>query len=290
ALLPAPSAARRPPLPREVRRPVDRVLRARPLADAPVSILTGGPEMAPRPPGWLGTPRRRRGAPRLPPGSGRPGDAVAPLDCPRVRDAPATPWRPSIAPGFGTPRRRRGAPRLPPGSGRPGDAVAPLDCPRVRDAPATPWRPSIAPGFGTPRRRRGAPDCLGARDAPVTLWRSSVSRCFNALLFIACPKAQWTAVGGWGREKARWLSPRPLGTSVSSAPGRPDRRAPTTLPGGGGGSSCSSVSAFRGTSCAVTRSPVGLSTISTGWACWPTCWRPARATGPRSAASSAPTA
>src|SRR6185503_11478114 len=141
ALLPAPSAARRPPLPREVRRPVDRVLRARPLADAPVSILTGGPEMAPRPPGWLGTPRRRRGA----------------LDCPRVRDAPATPWRPSIAPGFGTPRRRRGAPRLPPGSGRPGDAVAPLDCPRVRDAPATPWRPSIAPGFGTPRRRRGAP-------------------------------------------------------------------------------------------------------------------------------------
>src|SRR5207249_1283112 len=59
----------------------------------------GGPEMAPKPPGWLGAPRRSRGAPRSrmgvnrsstwgprngpqapPGGSARPGEAEARLD------------------------------------------------------------------------------------------------------------------------------------------------------------------------------------------------------------------
>src|SRR3989442_8856819 len=169
-----------------------------------------GPEMAPQTPQPLVAPRRSRGAPRPPTRSGRPGEAVAPLDTPTgsardagprngppdpptARRAPAKPWRASTPHTLGAPRRSRGTPRYsdrlrercgapkwpprPPNrSSRPGEAVARLDPPHARGAPAKPWHPSIlrqAPErWGAPK---WPPDPI-ARRAPAKPWRSSISR------------------------------------------------------------------------------------------------------------------
>src|SRR5438046_6543922 len=94
------------------------------------------------------------GPPKPPKRSGRPGEAVAPLDA----RGPPTP------PTLGSPRRSRGAPRRagppkpPKRSGRPGEAVAPLDA-RGPPTPQTFGAPGVNPGAPLPPpsiRRAGA--------------------------------------------------------------------------------------------------------------------------------------
>src|SRR5439155_20766882 len=100
----------------------------------------------------LESPPRRRGAPRRagppkpPKRSGRPGEAVAPLDA----RGPPTP------PTLGPPRRSRGVPRR----------AGPRNPPNVRVAPAKPWRlstwgaskgPPTPQTFGAPGVNPGAP-------------------------------------------------------------------------------------------------------------------------------------
>src|SRR5207247_5170162 len=116
-----------------------------------------GPEAGrpPRPPGPAPRARARRraapprhpsnwGGPEWPPKppnrSSRPGEAVARLDRPTARRAPAKPWRAS------TPAR----------SSRPGEAVARLD-PRTLVAPRRSRGAPRPQPLVAPRRSRGAP-------------------------------------------------------------------------------------------------------------------------------------